>query len=311
MGSAGDGYQGLPGGAGFVVFPAHAAGDEIVRLAVEEDHGYPDPACGFQSGVRLQVKAAEDPCAQLHEGIGEPGRQLHGPDHLPDDIPGGGETTVSQHADDIFRQFPAGGHQHRGGTHGDTGEDDPAVRPEPADREVQPVKTVPVFPDAEGDGSALTAAAAPLIHDQGASAQGEAPVHTAGQVPLRVAPITVEHQLDGGAGGIFVVFSVEGQSVEGCDGQLLLGQAPGPFDPVGHLLPEGGIFLAVGEGNGLRVRIFGPDGEKCHPVAQPGNEQSGQRGHNCRGNDIFHRKLPVIVRKNCAEMARNKHVIMK
>ena len=74
---------------------------------------------------------------------------------------------------------------------------------------IQPGKAVPHFVDAEGDHIALAASAAPLVHDQGAAAQSAATLDAAAHIPLRDAPIAMEQELRGGAGGEFIVSAPE------------------------------------------------------------------------------------------------------
>ena len=126
------------------------------------------------------------------------------PDDLFDDVLCGAVAAVGQNTDDIFRQRLTCSHDHGGSTHGNAGEDDFPIPSEAVYQVFQPAMAVLALMDAEGDHSAVTSSTAALIRQKYAPAQGKAPLHTAAEIPLRVPPIAVEHELDGGAGGIFV-----------------------------------------------------------------------------------------------------------
>ena len=276
MAGAGDRDKALAAGAGFITGPAHVAGDEIVVFSVEEDHGDPGSLQSLQGRDRLQVEVSEELRAQLHEGVGRPRGELHLPDHLLDDVLGAVIAAVRQDADDLFGEpLVRAGHD-RGSAHGDARQDDLPPR-ELLPDQFQPAEAVPVLVDAEADHAALTAAAAPLVHDEGAAPQGEAALDTSGQIPLRVAPVAVEHQLDHGVRGIFIVFCREPQTVEGPDLIGLPGHGPGFPGPGDHLVPEGIVDGALRGLDGV-IRSRPPlGGEKGHAEADIADAQHRQR----------------------------------
>ena len=105
-----------------------------------------------------------------------------------------------------------------------------------------------LFVGAEADDTALALAGAALIHNEGIVPQGEATLHTAAQIPLRVAAIAVEHQLNGGVGVADKVKTMEGQAVVRADGKFLPGQSAHLIHPGLHLIPIGFIDPADGDG---------------------------------------------------------------
>ena len=142
------------------------------------------------------------------------------------------------------------------------------------DCKIDPFQAVPPLVDTEGDGIALTASGAALIHHQGAASAGEAPLDTAGQVPLRVAPVAVEHQFDGGAGGKFVVGGIELQTVKGGNFKMFPGKLPDFPNPGFHLLVKGLIDRACGQVEFLFPGLPGWSIEG-HPVADIADQQKG------------------------------------
>ena len=119
-------------------------------------------------------------------------------------------TAVGKNTDDIFGQWLPRCHDYGCCAHGDAGEDDLNIRTEAAAHEGEPTVAILTFIDTKGDHITFTAAAGTLIYDQGAALQCKATLDTAAQIPIGIATITVEHQLNGGAGGILVVFTPQG-----------------------------------------------------------------------------------------------------
>ena len=78
---------------------------------------------------------------------------------------------------------------------------------------------------AKRDNISVTAAATPMLYKQRIVSAGKAPLYTAAHIPVGVAPITVQHQLNGCAGKTLIVFTLEIQSVKAANGKFLTGKS--------------------------------------------------------------------------------------
>ena len=232
--------------------------------------------------------------SQFHEGIAQGRGQLHVPDHLADDGLGGRIAAVRQNADNVGGQILVHGHHHRGGTHGNTREDDFLIGTKMLRSKLGPGQTVPVFVDAKGNDLSPAAAAAPLVHQQHRPAQQEAPLDTAAQIPLGAAPVAVEHDLHGRAGSIFKKVCVEGQAVEGSNGKMLSWHGPDLPGPAFHLRAVRLVNFPLGDVDGIGLHHILPGCVKGHPEAGIGcgycckhHEHSGSQKNPKGGHKII------------------------
>ena len=193
---SGDDHQPVGSGAGQIILVGHLNGDKGVRRSVDEEHGGAAGLHGGEGGVGPQ------PCVELPaEGPVQPQPADGGIGHVqvllchmtPDGL-GRGEAAVGGDALDVFGQGFTGGHEHRGGAHGDAAEVDGQLRPLPG-RPGGPGLAVLPLQEAEAHVFSFTFSLAPLLYVEHMAAglppegshHAEVPV-PAGPPAARVSP---------------------------------------------------------------------------------------------------------------------------
>ena len=202
---------------------------------------------------------------------------MHIGNHLLHDLLGRGIAAVRDHSHHRIGQRLSRRHQHGSRAHGHAGKDNFGIRAEFLGHELHPAAAIPAFTDAHGDHIAIAAAAGPLVYQQSAAPQSKAPLYAAAHIGFRCAPVAVEHQLDGRAGGILIVSAPQGKAVKGSDTHILMGHSPHLVDPALDPFPIRLIDLPLRE---LILPCFGvifPLDVKGHAKADKRYQQNQQR----------------------------------
>ena len=177
--------------------PAHLAGDEAVRLPVDEEDGDGGALHGLGGVCVPQADARVQPRRQPDEGADDEIGKMYGRADSVDDRLGGGEGRVRDDAAHIGGQVEPGRHEDRRRAHGDAREDHGPVLAEALPDEFYPPEAVIALLHAVGDGVALAAAVGAMLDEQNVAATVEIGVHAGGEVPHGRAPVAVKADDEG------------------------------------------------------------------------------------------------------------------
>jgi len=215
---------------------AHLAGDEAVRLAVDQQDRHLRAADGFRRPGRVQVEAAEQPRRDRRADAREERGIPPAFDHAAEDLSRRGERAVRDHAAHVRWQRPARSGQHGRRAHRDADEQDRRLRAEAPQRPVDPAAQVAALFDAEGHRVPLAAALGALLDHQQVVSLAQDDLRPAAEVPRGRATPAVAADVQRRAVRAVVIPSAERQPVVRADAHALTGQRAQRVDHGDHFL---------------------------------------------------------------------------